>query len=185
MAKEPCCHVFHSLHQQLCQPSAVLLRGQVLHPARGAGVHGALVRGHRAGLGYQEEPTEQPEQSGKGQGCRCHHAKGIKIQTLPQSNALWEETHSRPGAGVDPLEGKTTQAFTSVRQDFCPEWTHFERAVAGDTDPGTTCHLMHPRVWDRAIYEPISGLHYVMRNNCEVLSRMLTLLSTHLNKSPL
>ncbi|XP_049423942.1 leukotriene B4 receptor 1-like isoform X2 [Epinephelus fuscoguttatus] len=76
MAQEPSCYLFHSLHQQLCQPSALHLRRKVLHPTRRTGVHGPLVRGHGAGLGHQEEPTEQPEQSRQRQRRRCRHAKG-------------------------------------------------------------------------------------------------------------
>ncbi|XP_061619349.1 leukotriene B4 receptor 1-like isoform X2 [Phyllopteryx taeniolatus] len=58
LAPEPRGHVLGGLRQQLRQPGAVLLRGQVLYPARGSGLHGPPVRGGRSGLGHQEESSE-------------------------------------------------------------------------------------------------------------------------------
>lgn len=80
MAERPGHHVFHSLHEQLCQPGALLLRGKVVHPARGPGLHGPSVRGHGPGHGVQKEPAEQPEQPGQRERGRSHHAKGMMSQ---------------------------------------------------------------------------------------------------------
>lgn len=78
MAEEPRRHLLHRLHEQLRQPSALLLRWKVLHPARGAGFHGPPVRGHRARLCQQEESAEQSEQPGQGQRGGKRHAQRVK-----------------------------------------------------------------------------------------------------------
>jgi len=84
MAQEPSRHLLRGLHQQLRQPGALLLRGKVVHPARGPGVHGPPVRGHGSGLGHQEEPTEQPEQPRQGEGRRRRHAEGQRARVAHQ-----------------------------------------------------------------------------------------------------